>query len=125
MMLLLDTHVLLWWLADDPTLSQTVRAAISNGKNLVFVSAATTWEMAIKRALGKLDMPDNLEAALTANRFQPLPITIPHGLAVADLPHHHNDPFDRLLIAQAKVEGLTLVTRDEQIKKYDIPIMEA
>jgi len=125
MILLLDTHVLLWWLADDPMLSQTMRAAISNGKNLVFVSAATAWEIAIKSALGKLDMPDNLETALTANRFQPLPITIPHGLAVADLPHHHNDPFDRLLIAQAKVEGLMLVTHDEQIKKYDVPIIEA
>ena len=125
MTLLLDTHVLLWWLADAPTLSQTIRAVISNGKNLVFVSAVAAWEIAIKSALGKLDMPDNLEAALTANRFQPLPITIPHGLAVACLPHHHNDPFDRLLIAQAKVEGLTLVTRNEQIKKYDVAIMEA
>ena len=125
MILSLDTHVLLWWLADDPTLSQTIRAAISDGKNLVFVSAAVAWEMAIKSALGKLDIPSNSEAALTANRFQLLPITIPHALAVADLPHHHNDPFDRLLIAQAKVESLTLVTGDEQIKKYDVPIMEA
>ncbi len=75
--------------------------------------------------MGKLDIPSDLEAALTANRFQPLPITIPHALAVADLPHHHNDPFDRLLIAQAKVEGFTLVTADEQIKKYDVSIMEA
>ena len=125
MILSLDTHVLLWWLADDVTLSQTVRATISDGKNLVFVSAAAAWEMVIKSALGKLDIPSDLEAALTANRFQPLPITIPHALAVVDLPHHHNDPFDRLLIAQAKVEGLTLVTRDEQIKKYDVSIMEA
>ena len=125
MILSLDTHVLLWWLADDVTLSQTIRATISDGKNLVFVSAAAAWEMVIKSALGKLDIPSDLEAALTANRFQPLPITIPHALAVVDLPHHHNDPFDRLLIAQAKVEGLTLVTRDEQIKKYDVSIMEA
>ena len=125
MILSLDTHVLLWWLADDVTLSQTIRATISDGKNLVFVSAATAWEMVIKSALGKLDIPSDLEAALTANRFQPLPITIPHALAVVDLPHHHNDPFDRLLIAQAKVEGLTLVIRDEQIKKYDVSIIEA
>ena len=125
MILSLDTHVLLWWLADNATLSQTTRTEISDGKNLVFVSAAAAWEMVIKSALGKLDIPSDLEAALTANRFQPLPITIPHALAVADLPHHHNDPFDRLLIAQAKVEGLTLVTRDEQIKKYDVSIMEA
>ena len=125
MILSLDTHVLLWWLADNATLSQTTRTEISDGKNLVFVSAAAAWEMVIKSALGKLDIPSDLEAALTANRFQPLPITIPHALAVADLPHHHNDPFDRLLIAQAKVEGLTLVTRDEQIKKYDVSVMEA
>ena len=125
MILLLDTHVLLWWLADDPMLSQTVRTAISDGKNLVFISAATAWEIAIKSVLGKLDIPSNLEAALTANRFQSLPITIPHALAVADLPHHHNDPFDQLLIAQAKVEGLTLVTRDKQIEKYDVPILQA
>ena len=121
----LDTHVLLWWLADDPRLSPTARAAISTGKNHVFVSAAAAWEIVIKSALGKLDIPSNFEAALTANRFEPLPITIPHSLAVANLPHHHNDPFDRLLIAQAKVEGLTLVTGDEQIKKYDVSIMEA
>ena len=124
MVLSLDTHVLLWWLADDATLSQTARAAISDGRNLVFVSAAAAWEIVIKSALGKLDIPSNLEAALTANRFQPLPITIPHALAVADLPHHHYDPFDRLLIAQAKVEGFTLVTGDAQIKKYDVSIME-
>ena len=125
MILSLDTHVLLWWLADDVTLSQTIRATISDGKNLVFVSAAAAWEMVIKSVLGKLDIPSDLEAALTANRFQPLPITIPHALAVVDLPHHHNDPFDRLLIAQAKVEGLTLVTRDGQNKNYDVSIMEA
>ena len=89
MVLSLDTHVLLWWLADDAALSQTVRAAISDGRNLVFVSAAAAWEIVIKSALGKLDIPSDLEAALTANRFQPLPITIPHALAVADLPHHH------------------------------------
>ena len=124
MVLSLDTHVLLWWLADDAAFSQTVRAAISDGKNLVFVSAAA-WEIVIKSVLGKLDIPTNLEAALAANRFQPLPITIPHALAVADLPHNHNDPFDRLIIAQAKVEGFTLVTGDEQIKKYDVSIMEA
>lgn len=125
MILSLDTHVLLWWLADDARLSHTARAAISDGKNHVFVSAAAAWEMVIKSTLGKLDIPSNLEAALTANRFEQLPITIPHSLAVANLPHHHNDPFDRLLIAQAKVEGLTLVTGDEQIKKYEVAIMEA
>ena len=125
MILSLNTQVLLWRLTDEARLSHTARAAISTGKNLVFVSAAAAWEIVIKSALGKLDIPSNLEAALTANRFEPLPITSPHSLAVANLPHHHNDPFDRLLIAQAKVEGLTLVTGDERIKKYDVSIMEA
>lgn len=83
----------------------------------MFASATVTWKMAIKRALGKLGIPSNLEAALTANRFHLLPITIPHVLAVSDLPYHHNDPFDRLLIAQAKVESLTLVAGDAQIEK--------
>ena len=123
MILSLDTHVLLWWLSDDARLSHTARAAISDGKNLVFVSAAAAWEIAIKSMLGKLDIPSDLEAALADNRFEQLPITNPHS--VANLPHIHNDPFDRLLIAQAKVEGLTLVTGDEQIKKYDVSIMEA
>ena len=125
MVLSLNTHVLLWWIANDTTLSQTVRAAIADGKNLVFVGAAAAWHIVIIGALGKLDIPSNLEADLTANRFQPLPITIPHALAVAGLLNHHNDPFDCLLIAQAKVEGFTLVTGDERIKKYDVSIMEA
>ena len=84
---------------------QTIRAAILDGKNLVFVSAAVACEMSIKRALGKLEITSNSEAALTANRFQLLPIATPHALAVADLPHHHNDPFDRLLIAQGELES--------------------
>ena len=125
MILSLDTHVLLWWLSDDARLSHTARAAISDGKNLVFVSAAAAWEIVIKSMLGKLDIPSNLEAALADNRFEQLPITNPHFLAVANLSHIHNDPFDRLLIAQAMVEGLTLITGDEQIKKYDVSIMEA
>ena len=125
MILSLDTLVLLWRRSDDARLSQTVRAAISDGKNLVFVSAAAAWEIVIKSMLGKLDIPSNLEAALADNRFEQFPIAIPHSLAVANLPHRHNDPFDRLLIAQAKVEGLTLVTGDEQIKRYDVAIMEA
>ena len=126
MKLLLDTHILIWWL--DPTissLSEAAYAAISDSENLVFVSAATAWEITIKKALGKLDAPANLEEELARHRFQPLPITISHALAVGQLPPHHNDPFDRILVAQAKVEGLTLVTRDEKLKMYDIPFIAA
>ena len=115
MTLLLDTHVFLWWLDDPLLLSKAARKAISDGKNTVYVSAAVAWEIAIKRALGKLDAPDDLEAVMTANRFQPLPVTIPHALAVGSLPPHHRDPFDRLLIAQARHEGLKLVSRDRCI----------
>ena len=126
MKLLLDTHILIWWL--DPTISTLSKAAydvISDGESLVFVSVATAWEITIKKALGKLDAPANLEEELARHRFQPLPITISHALAVGQLPPHHNDPFDRILVAQAKVEGLTLVTRDEKLKMYDIPFIAA
>ena len=126
MNLLLDTHILIWWLdANIATFSQAAYDAMSNGKNLVYVSAATAWEIAIKKALGKLEAPDNLEEELVRHRFQSLPITISHALAVGKLPLHHHDPFDRILVAQAKVEGLTLVTRDEKLKKYDIPFIAA
>lgn len=120
MTLSLDTHTLLWWLEDPQLLSKAARKAIADGKNTVYVSAAVAWEIAIKKALGKLDAPDDLEAAIAANRFLPLPITIPHALAVAALPPIHSDPFDRLLIAQARHEGFKLVSRDSHVPSYGI-----
>jgi PIN domain nuclease of toxin-antitoxin system len=125
MTLLLDTHVLLWWLEDAPQLSRPARKAIQDGQNTVYISAAVAWEIAIKKALGKLDAPDDLEEVMAANRFLPLPITIPHALAVQTLPDHHRDPFDRLLIAQALLEGFRLVTRDREIARYPVPRIEA
>ncbi len=121
MMLLLDTHVLLWWLDDPRQLSKAARKAIQDGTNPVYISAAVAWEIAIKKALGKLDAPDDLEDVVEANRFLSLPITIPHALAVRSLPDHHRDPFDRMLIAQALHEGFRLVTRDSEIAKYPVP----
>jgi PIN domain nuclease of toxin-antitoxin system len=121
MMLLLDTHVLLWWLEDPRQLSKAARKAIQDGANPVYVSAAVAWEITIKKALGKLDVPDNLEEVMEANRFLPLPITISHTLAERTLPHHHRDPFDRILIAQALHEGFRLVSRDSEIAKYPVP----
>lgn len=120
MKLLLDTHVLLWWLSDDATLSKKASAAIKDSSNLIFVSAATAWEISIKKSLGKLKAPDNLEEILEANNFQTLSITISHALLAGQLPFHHDDPFDRLLIAQSKIEELALVTRDKKQMLYGI-----
>jgi PIN domain nuclease of toxin-antitoxin system len=123
MKLLLDTRALLWWLDDNKALSAKARRAIRDARNTVFVSAATAWEMSIKQALGKLQAPDDLADALTANRFHPLPITINHATAAGSLPRHHDDPFDRMLVAQAHAELLTLVTQDPQIGLYGVPIL--
>ena len=123
MKLLLDTHVLLWWLDDPALLSAPARDALTEGTNMVFVSAAVGWEITIKKAMGKLEAPDDLEEAMAAERFEPLPITIPHALAVAGLPAIHQDPFDRIQIAQAQLEGLTLVTRDARIQQYSVGLM--
>jgi PIN domain nuclease of toxin-antitoxin system len=121
MTLLLDTHVLLWWLADPSQLSKQAKKAIQDGRNRVYVSAAVAWEIAIKKALGKLDAPDDLEDMVDSNRFIALPVTIPHALALKSLPNYHRDPFDRMLIAQALHEGFRLVTRDQEIAKYPVP----
>ena len=122
---LLDTHVLLWWLDDNPTLSEEARNIIANGEHLVFVSAATIWEIRIKEALGKLKIPQNFQAILTDQPFEMLDITTEHAHAIADLPEHHKDPFDRMLVAQAKTESLRLITRDSHLRKYAIAIIEA
>lgn len=125
MTLLLDTHVLLWWLQDPDLLARPAREAIRDGKTTVSISAAVAWEISIKKALGKLDAPDDLPTALAANGFLPLPVTIAHALAVQALPHHHRDPFDRVLIAQPLHEGFRLVTRDPAIAKYSVPQIPA
>ncbi len=125
MTFLLDTHVLLWWLSDDPLLSAKVRSLISDESNLIFVSSVSAWEIAIKKSLGKLEAPDDLEWALKENDFKELSLTIQHALAVGGLSNHHNDPFDRMLAAQAKCESLTLITSDEKLTHYDVPFVRA
>ncbi|MCZ6677569.1 MAG: type II toxin-antitoxin system VapC family toxin [Candidatus Poribacteria bacterium] len=125
MNLLLDTHVLLWWLDDPAVLAQQARSTMTEPNNRVIVSIASVWEIAIKKALGKLEAPDDLEAMIEDAGFELMPIAFPHAWAIKDLPHYHDDPFDRLLVAQAKVEGLTLITRDERLKQYGIRIIEA
>jgi PIN domain nuclease of toxin-antitoxin system len=123
--LLLDTHVLLWWLNDDPTLSEKSRTAIADAKNLVFISAVSVWEIRIKEALNKLKIPANFKSILAEQPFDLLDITHEHAHAIKDLPAYHNDPFDRMLVAQAKVEGLILATRDVHLKRYRVPILAA
>jgi PIN domain nuclease of toxin-antitoxin system len=124
MRLLLDTHALLWWLADE-SLSARTREAIADPANLVAVSAASAWEISIKKALGKLAAPDDLEHQLEAGGFEPLPISVAHAVAAGHLPRHHEDPFDRMLIAQALAEGLTIVTRDKRFDDYRVPLLTA
>ena len=120
MRILLDTPFLLWWLADDPALGDQARAAISTPENLIFFSVANIWEIRIKQAIGKLDLPEDFAEVLATQTFEPLAITVGHAHAVRDLPLLHRDPFDRLLIAQARLERLTLLTRDPIIGQYDV-----
>jgi PIN domain nuclease of toxin-antitoxin system len=124
-LLLLDTHAFLWWLADDSALGPTARDAIADGDNIVFVSAATAWEIAVKRASGKLDAPGDIADWVRRNSFTALAIEIEHAALSAELPDHHRDPFDRLLVAQASIEKLTLVTADSDIVKYDVETLDA
>lgn len=123
MRLLLDTHVLLWWLADDSALGGEARAEISTPDSTVFVSAATVWEISIKRALGKLDAPSDLLRQIEISRFEPLSMTVSHAQVAGGLPRHHDDPFDRMLVAQAITEGLTLLTRDPRINLYGVGVL--
>lgn len=123
MSLLIDTHILLWWLADDPALPNAAGEAIADSDADVLVSAASAWEIAVKKASGRLDAPDDLLDALDANEFDILPITSSHALAAGALPPHHTDPFDRMLIAQAAAEGLTLVTFDPQFAAYGVDLL--
>lgn len=125
MNLLLDTHILLWWLDGSPSLSEIARGKISDANNTVFISAAVIWEVRIKQALGKLRIPPSFRDVLERQHFEMLPITVDHAHAIGDLPSYHRDPFDRMLIAQAKVEGFTLVTHDPSFEKYGIPILKA
>lgn len=125
MRLLLDTHALLWSLGDPDRLDAEARGAIQDAQNDVLVSAASVWEMAIKSALGKLSTPDDLLAQLRLNRFDALDVTLHHAQAVEDLPMLHRDPFDRMLVAQARSDGLRLVTRDPLVQQYDVPWMSA
>ena len=120
--LLLDTHVVLWWRANDSRLTLTAREAIA-AASLVFVSAASAWEIAIKSALGRVRLPQSFADGAQQSGFIDLPISFQHAQAVEFLPAHHSDPFDRMLLAQAKVERLVIVTHDRRFEPYGQAIL--
>ena len=124
MNILLDTHVLIWALENNPTLTDGAVNAIVEGNNMVFVSSASVWEISIKQKLGRLEVPDNLLEEIRLHRFTLLHINADHAQLAGSLPYIHKDPFDRMLIAQAIIEKLVLLTRDEPIAKYDVNILK-
>ncbi len=124
---LLDTHTFLWWNLDDPQPSDTVREFIGNGRNQIFFSAASAWEIAIKYSKGRLELPETPDLyvanRLTHHHFSALPIQLSHALHVYSLLDIHKDPFDRLLVAQSQLESLPLLTIDSQIARYSVDII--
>jgi len=124
---LLDTHAFLWWVGDDPALSKKARAIISDGGNEIYLSAVSVWEIAIKSRLGRLEMHGGLEAFmdrhLRENAFQSLPITLTHSVKVQTLSNHHRDPFGQMLVAQAMVEEMPIISVDKMIGTYDLKVV--
>ena len=118
--LLLDTHVLLWWLCDDENLGSHATQLIADARNEIFISAATTWEIAIKKNKGLLEAPDDMDRIVEDEGFSKLPISLFHSEKAGSLPEIHRDPFDRMLVAQAQAEGLEIMTADPEIPKYGI-----
>lgn len=128
MRLLLDTHAFLWAVSAPEKLSPRARRSIEDGSNQIYVSAATAWELAIKSRLGRLepeveDLERSVPEQIERHAFQPLPVQVRHALRVASLPDVHRDPFDRLLIAQAMLEGLAMVTADRELKRYAVKVV--
>lgn len=123
MKLLLDTHAALWWLMDNERLGERCADLMADASNQVLLSAAVVWEVAIKRSLGKLDAPDDFAAVLLGAGAQALPVSVDHAEAVGGLAWHHRDPFDRLLIAQATIEGAVLASDDEALRPYGVPLV--
>lgn len=122
--LLLDSHVALWLLADEPV-EPAALVAVADPENEVFVSVVSPWELAIKQGLGRLELREDYLAALLGQGVRLLGVELAHTQAVRRLPQHHRDPFDRMLVAQAQVERLTLVTRDRRLAQYDVPVIDA
>ena len=126
MKILLDTHIFLWWITDSPQLSETAREVIANGNNALYWSAASTWEVSIKYSLGRLPLPappeDLLPLEFSRNHIESLPVIDEHAFRAGQLPRHHQDPFDRMLVAQAQFEPLVLLTNDRKLEQYEIEV---
>ncbi len=124
MKFLLDTHAFLWWVTDHPKLSDPVRDIIGNPENEIYLSAASCWEIAIKAGLGRLDLSEDLHTfipeQIRINQFQSVPIQISHSLQVHQLPRYHRDPFDRMLVAQAIVMKMPILTVDPMLARYGV-----
>lgn len=120
--LLLDTHIFIWWMEKNKRLSKEVLDLLNTPQNQIFLSIASVWEMVIKKGKKKLKLPKDIEGGVKASDFTILPIEIAHVLAIEKLPMYHQDPFDRLLIAQAMVENLTILTDDKKFEKYQVKI---
>lgn len=123
MIVLLDTHALIWSLEDSPRLSPVARGVIEDAGNVILASATSAWEISIKKALGRLAAPDDLEAAIEAAGFTKRTITFADAYRVGALPMHHSDPFDRMLVAQALQDGVPIVTCDPQVARYPVQII--
>jgi PIN domain nuclease of toxin-antitoxin system len=123
--LLLDTNALIWVLAEPHRLAARATQALEDAESDVFVSIVSPWEMAIAKARGRMDPPDDLETQIEQRRFTLLPIHLRHTEAIAFMPNHHRDPFDRMLIAQAQVDGLTIVTSDRKLREYPVSLLPA
>jgi PIN domain nuclease of toxin-antitoxin system len=121
--ILLDTHVFLWWNSNPEMISPALRAAIREPANGIFVSAASVWEIAIKRAIGKLAFAQRIVGAIAGHRFELLPITGDQAEHAGELPRHHADPFDRMILAQAVLEGMVLGTQDARMRPYAVAIL--
>lgn len=123
MKLLLDSHAAVWFAEDDPRLSAAAGSAIEDADNLILLSAVVCWEVAIKRGLGKWNVAANFDTLLLEGGAVPLPVSLQHARGVENLPQHHGDPFDRLLISQARIERATIVSRDPRFTRYDVPVL--
>lgn len=124
MLLLLDTRVLLWWLDDSPELADPLKTLLDTEPS-IYLSAVSPWEITVKQSLGTLHGPADLAERARDSQFTSLPITAEHAVRAGKLPPYHRDPFDRLLVAQAQTEAMTVVTRDRRIPRYDVPVMPA